>query len=281
MSYWSPTVASLFLVTSSSQSSLIVLEVTKITKIENTPICTENGDATKVDEQLWDWREHYMMLGTDVVSLFPSLSPDNSAECIRKQVVVSNLKWENINIEKLLLYIKLNEDMYKNKTILNSIRKYLPRRKFECRRGRKPSIASKKQGSKWVWPKQTITNGILKRLMGIGLGIAVKCLFENFVYTFGGKYFLQQKGAPIGARVTMCVSRIVMQDWRDDYEQILEVSKLKTLLKGLYVDDGRDLLELLRLGTRFDKKSKMFIHKTEWEHLDIVNGVSRRELTKT
>ena len=54
-------------------------------------------------------------------------------------------------------------------------------RKLECKRGRKPSIASKKQGSKWVWPKQIITNGILKRLMGIGLGIAVKCLFENFV----------------------------------------------------------------------------------------------------
>ena len=94
--------------------------------------------------------------------------------------------------------------------------------------------------------------------MGIGIGIAIKCLFENFVYTFGGKYFLQQKGAPIGARVTMCVSRIVMQDWRDEYERILEVSQVETLLKGLYVDDGRDLIKLLRLGTRFDKEAKAY-----------------------
>ena len=93
----------------------------------------------------------------------------------------SNIKWEKIDTNELLLYIKLNEGVYKNKKIMNTVRKYLPIRKFECRRGRKPSIASKKQSSKWVWPKQTITNGILKRLMGIGIGIAVKCLFENFV----------------------------------------------------------------------------------------------------
>ena len=218
-----------------------------------------------------------MMLGTDVISLFPSLSPDKCAECIRKQVEGSRIKWENIDTKELLMYIKLNEDSYKNKMVLNKIRKYLPIRKQRCNRGRKPSVASKKQEDKWTWPNRLIDNKTLKTLLGIGLGMAVKFLFENFVYTFGGKYFLQKKGAPIGARITMCVSRIVMQDWRDDYEEILNKSQIETLLKGLYVDDGRDLIELLRLGTRFDRDLKMFIHKEEWEALDIVNEVKRRE----
>ena len=242
---------------------------------KETPKCTES------DKLEWDWRDHFMILGTDVISLFPSLSPDNSAECIRKQVELSNIKWENIDTKELLMYMKLNEDMYKNRKVIDSIRKYLPVRKYQCRRGRKPTIASKNQGSKWVWPKQVINNSILKKLMGIGLGIAVKFLFENFIYTFGGKYFLQKKGAPIGARITMCVSHIVMQDWRDEYEVILEASKIESLMKGLYVDDGRDLIEMLRLGTRFDSKLKRFVHNRGWENLDIVNGVSRKELTKS
>ena len=34
---------------------------------------TEN-DATESKEKQWDWRDNYMMLGTDVVSLLPSLT---------------------------------------------------------------------------------------------------------------------------------------------------------------------------------------------------------------
>ena len=38
---------------------------------------TKNGDA-------WDWREHYMLLGSDVISLFPSLPAERTARAVGK-----------------------------------------------------------------------------------------------------------------------------------------------------------------------------------------------------
>ena len=42
--------------------------------------------------------------------------------------------------------------------------------------------------------------------------IGVRVLWTNFCYEFGGEYFLQMSGGPIGARVTMAARRLVMQE---------------------------------------------------------------------
>ena len=47
------------------------------------------------------------------------------------------------------------------------------------------------------------------------------------------------EGGPIGSRVTMAASRLVMQEWSEGYLDILERSGMRTdALKG-YVYDGR------------------------------------------
>ena len=39
----------------------------------------------KLKENLnYDWREKFLILGTDVISLFPSLSAENTASAVRK-----------------------------------------------------------------------------------------------------------------------------------------------------------------------------------------------------
>ena len=76
---------------------------------------------------------------------------------------------------------------------------------------------------------------MLARMGEIGL----RTIFENFMYTFGGKNFLQLSGGPIGARVTMAAARIVMQDWSEQYSRILIKAKLEIWLFSGYVDDGR------------------------------------------
>ena len=34
----------------------------------------------------WDWREEWMLLGSDVVSLFPSMSAKNTARILKEQI---------------------------------------------------------------------------------------------------------------------------------------------------------------------------------------------------
>ena len=85
---------------------------------------------------------------------------------------------------------------------------------------------------------------MLKRLHGIALGVAVKFILENFVYTFVGKYFLKMKGAPTGNRISMCLATLEMQEWRDTFKKILDRSRIEEILAALYVDDKRDYSEL-------------------------------------
>ena len=93
--------------------------------------------------------------------------------------------------------------------------------------------------SYWVWPDREPTERHRQMMMARAAEIGTRTIFENFMFTFGGENYLQTKGGPIGARVTMCAARLVMEDWGKRYTIILLNSGLNVwILKG-YVDDGR------------------------------------------
>ena len=126
----------------------------------------------------------------------------------------------------------------------------------------------------WVWPDRKPNKEELKTLMAIMLEISVSFFFDNFVYTFGGKEFLQCGGGPIGARLTMCMSRLTMQDWWEHFIKILEKSNLEYLMSALYVDDGRIIIEIIKQGVRFDEIERKFKFSEKWLKEDIESGKS-------
>ena len=65
----------------------------------------------------------------------------------------------------------------------------------------------------WVFKCKEVTEDQLLEIVGRCLEIAIRTVFENFTYNFGGKIYLQKEGGPIGNRLTMACSRVVMQDW--------------------------------------------------------------------
>ena len=81
--------------------------------------------------------------------------------------------------------------------------------------------------SMWVWPEKEPNEKELNSLMAIMLEIAIKFFLDNFVYTFRGEKYLQRSGDLIGARLTLAIARLVMQDWWNKFSHILKVSKLK------------------------------------------------------
>ena len=106
-------------------------------------------------------------------------------------------------------------------------------------------------------------------MIGIALEIAVKFFWSNFVYTFGGEKFVQSGGGPIGARITICIARLIMQDWRENFNILFEKSKVREFLKGIYVDDGRSVMEKLKLGTRFDGEKPQWDEGYESEDIEL------------
>ena len=130
----------------------------------------------------------------------------------------------------MTLYLKLNKHMTGK---LGTLERLLPwRRKVG---GVDPgmkneSVRGKKVGGEeyWCWPSATPTKAEKKQIIGRVCEIAVRTLFTNFVYTFGGQSYLQLIGGPIGARVTMAVARIVMQKWGENFRVFLQNSGMPT-----------------------------------------------------
>ena len=169
------------------------------------------------EDENYDWRDKFILLGTDVKALFPSLSAEGASKAVREQVLKSEIVWEEIDEMWLALYVHLNEGLCSN---IEDIKHLLPRRR-RGRRGPEAGMGSIECGerylyddasSNWEWPEERrITTTELKQLMGAALEIAVQFFFKNFTYSFGGKVYVQTSGGPIGARLTMCVARLVMQ----------------------------------------------------------------------
>ena len=127
---------------------------------------------------------------------------------------------------------------------------------------------------------EIMSNQVKRILMGLAMEIAVNFFFLNFTYTFGGNIFVQMFGGPIGARITMAVAKLVLQEWKDEYNNILAKSDITEYLSGLYIDDGRSHQRLLRRGERFNLNRNKFTFDEYSEKEDIEAGISKEDLTR-
>ena len=144
---------------------------------------------------------------------------------------------------------------------------------------RKRYVLKGKEAS-WTWPDHLLEYKDIHKLMAILLEISVNHFFKSFVYTYGGEFYLQGEGGPIGARLTMCVARLVLQDWYEGFKDILQKSSITEHLRGLYVDDGRNCVDILPLGTRFVRETACFEYKEVWKQEDEELNLNRRDLSE-
>ena len=94
--------------------------------------------------------------------------------------------------------------------------------------------------SRFVHPVREASEEEQISLYATALDIAVRFMFTNNLYTFGGRVYLQHNSGPIGLRVTMAVARLVMLEWGEHMREILTKADIKTYLEGVYVDDTQD-----------------------------------------
>ena len=171
----------------------------------------------EVTQESWNGKD-VCLLATDVEALFPSLDPRETGDVVRRMIEDSSLEFEGVDLEEALLYVKLNLE---HASDTEDIMEFLPAR--SRRGGEDPTILSPqvkgnkkmrdfKEG-KSLWTPKTLPScsRLRKKIMATVTQIGVTVLFKNFIYSFGGRLYLQQKGGPIGARVTMCAATLVME----------------------------------------------------------------------
>ena len=59
----------------------------------------------------------------------------------------------------------------------------------------------------------------------------------------------------------MCVARLVLQEWSEEFSRILKSNNIEEKLRAIYVDDNRGMFTKLKLGQRYDTEKERIIEK--------------------
>ena len=140
-----------------------------------------------------------MVIGNDVVGLFPNITSTRTGRVVRYKVQESTLKFEGMSFKQVTLYVYLNQEKTGD---LDELRQYFPwRRKVG---GTAPGMNNVEVNSKdkmgdsyWVWPRKEPTEKHQQMMIARAAEIGTRTVFENFMYSFGGKTYLQTRGGPI------------------------------------------------------------------------------------
>ena len=76
-----------------------------------------------------------------------------------------------------------------------------------------------------------------RRMVARLIELAVRTCFNNHVYRFNGRYYLQKKGGAIGLRLTGVVAEISMAAWEAKFRELAIRNSVKIHMSKVYVDD--------------------------------------------
>ena len=107
--------------------------------------------------------------------------------------------------------------------------------------------------------------------------ILVNFIMVSHVYCFGGRFYLQVDGGPIGLRSTACMAALIMNLWDQARQILIKWENLDVHLSFRYVDDYRNCLRALIEGWRWNGVE--FQYKHEWKIEDLNSRVSDQHRT--
>ena len=191
----------------------------------------------------------FVIVGSDVEKLFPSLKPLEAARLARIAILQSEVEVCQINAIMGLRYLLIvggRELLERNKLI-----RLCP--VWQGNREDLISLGGKKTNDDKFWrdTRKEITSMERKRITAAVIETAVIVTMNTHLYSFMGHTYIQLSGGPIGLRLTAALAGLVMAFFDKALDKLLEREKILTNLKFRYVDDGRLGLRPVRSGWRW------------------------------
>ena len=211
-----------------------------------------------------------VVCGADVSSLFPSLQTKHAAQMCYEAILETDIDFVGINYLEIAIYIALSYSS--DFKVPAKIRHLVPRR--AKRGGSRPGISGAEalggeptnRSGQWAFRRTEFTSEERRLLLAEAIRIGVTTAFQNHLYQFAGKTYLQRDGAPIGERLSCAVARLVMNKWDRKFIATLNTNKIKMETGFRYMDDTRVFLRALALGWRWDRGQIRF--RSRWEQED-------------
>ena len=158
----------------------------------------EGGDV--LHEDLQDQGVPMVIIGTDVVNLYPSLDISKVVGEVEEAILGANIEWEDIDYLEGARYIALNWTEQQCRT--SKLWRILPRRRYTtgCRPGLKgagPQGGARGDQEQWVFPNVRLSSEERNLIVATVIKLATEAMFKYHFYEFGGKKYQQMGGAPL------------------------------------------------------------------------------------
>ena len=214
-------------------------------------------------------------------ALYPSLDAVQVAEIIYKAIMETDVGFISINYAEGAKYIAMNSTAQECR--ISPLRRILPVR--SSNKGVRPGVTGvdpmgPEVGDQQQWvlpPRVRLTMREKRMIVATVMKIAVIILFRTHVYEFGGKFFLQKKGGPIGLRSTCAIARIVMLWWDEKLLSLVARNNLTLKQKARIMDDIRLWLHSVRLGWRWVNNGLRF--SMSWRKEEMEAGMTGLQKT--
>ena len=219
-------------------------------------------------EDLQEQSEPMLIIGTDVVNLYPSLDISKVVGEVQEAIMGSRIEWQDIDYLEGARYIALNWSEQRCRGSM--LWRILPRRRYSTGgrpglRGAGPQGADRGDQEQWVFPNVKLSMEEKRMVVATVIQLATEAMFRYHFYEFGGKRYQQMGGGPIGLRGTCTLARLVMQIFDGRWVDKLSSSGLKLNLYTRYMDDGRLFCHPIKRGWRWVEGKMLFCLKWEAE----------------
>ena len=225
----------------------------------------KNNDESVTKPPLQDFNSEPLLLGADVISLYPSLDGIAVAKLTGNAVRKTKVAFSGINYLFLCVYlyqIICGDEMRKL-----GLGKCVPKKKEKKDEGVKSLAATlNRETENWDFDGVIFTEWSKREMIAIMVEISVLVLVSTTCYSFGGRIFRQRKGLGIGLRASACLARLVMCNWDAVWGHMQHKFGLKLQLFCRYVDDLRFYIYPINKGWKWYDQGWKYEHNYEDEY---------------
>jgi hypothetical protein len=224
-------------------------------------------------EDLQDYSLPMVIIGSDVEALYPNLCSERVAKLVYEAIIKSKVKFENNDYLEAVRFIAMS--WLAEECRRSHLRRILPVRRSNKgtrpgMRGAGPMGPERGDTEMWKFPDIDLLTEKEKRdVIATVVQISIKQMFSSHIYTFGGSYYRQKSGGPMGLRSTCAVARCAMLCWDAKWLEIL--SSLKIIIEEAirYMDDARAWLHPFMSGWRWKNGGLWYCKRWELEDMEI------------
>ena len=195
--------------------------------------------------ELQNFSEKPILLGADVVSLYPNLKKEVTGEMIYRAVMECDIDFQGLDYEMMSIYLFLV--LGAGCMIKCGLGDCIPIRKGKSN-ARSLIAKTNRDQNEWQTRQHKFTEDLKRKMFGRLLQIITIVLMSSSCYTFAGEIYRQKTGAGIGERGSACVAKTVMSLWDKLWACCQYKSSLFCPLFIRYVDDIRIYLHPINEG---------------------------------